>query len=569
MRILFLLHIKDFLTNLTASEGRTFNTHSPPSHQDKMAPVSLLDCPDELIDNIVERLPGSAIKAVRKSCKRLSRIASPYLFPVLYLSCHQLDLDVFEMVSENPLLIGGVRELVIDDTTVPLPETIPDERSYQRIVTLPEHPEDRRAHLKLYPGDTLDPYYMRDEPSKVVPTREGWELFRWTAMWHHDNRLAHADLKALKEALPHFKRLERLVVSNRNANDNFSEGAQSRVSASPVVQKWRRFQAEHDEIAPLAPRCDWQASGLGIRDRSRVNTLDWFAEHLDGIMSNLYYFTLGSEDFFSEMSFVKTEKFEKTEYQYEAPSSELFALIREARVMHLALLVLEEPKLQSQLTEFRVDASHDILVNYCQPGLPITLFDKQSPFVERLATSFALANNITKFRLVLNGCEHQEFAELIIKEGRVSRTLSFMPQLEELYLEPHGMSVFSALPDNMTFPRLRCVHFSCGHLHPDTFVDFLERQGSTLKSLIIEHCSLYPNDGYEDLWLYVIEELTGFHDQGIMELEEAIIDNVLEGTTIDGCGRNGSLKEVGLTWTYDGDAWWPEQYDPGEGEASE
>ncbi|RBQ74102.1 hypothetical protein FVER14953_09335 [Fusarium verticillioides] len=274
-----------------------------------MAPVSLLDCPDELIDHIVERLPGSAIKAVRKSCRRLNRIASPCLFPVLYLSCHQLDLNVFEMVSENPLLIGGVRELVIDDTTVPLPDTIPDWRSYQRIVTLPEHPEDRRSHLQLYPGDTLDPYYMRDEPSKVVPTREGWELFRMTAMWHHDNRLAHADVRALKEALPHFKKLERLVISNRNAIDDFSEGAQSRVSASPVVRKWRRFQTEHGQIAPLAPRCDWQASGLGIWDRSRVNTLDWFMEHLSDIMSNLYYFTLGSEDFFSEMIFVGDTEF--------------------------------------------------------------------------------------------------------------------------------------------------------------------------------------------------------------------------------------------------------------------
>src|SRR6478735_5793746 len=100
-----------------------------------MAPVSLLDCPDEVIDHIIERLPGSAVKAIRVSCKRLNRIASPYLFPVLYLPCHQLDVNVFRMVSENPLLIGGVRELVIDDTTVPLPETVPDWRTYQKVVT--------------------------------------------------------------------------------------------------------------------------------------------------------------------------------------------------------------------------------------------------------------------------------------------------------------------------------------------------------------------------------------------------------------------------------------------------
>ncbi|KAH7203550.1 hypothetical protein DER44DRAFT_867752 [Fusarium oxysporum] len=510
-----------------------------------MAPVSLLDCPDEVIDHIIERLPGSAVKAIR------------------------LDLNVFRMVSENPLLIGGVRELVIDDTTVPLPETIPDWRTYQKVVTFPEDSDDRRAHLELHPGETLDPWMMRGRPSKVNPTKEGWELLRSIAQWHHENRLTHADFEALKAALPHFKKLERLVVSNRNANDSFSEGAQSCVSSSPVVQKWRRFQGEEHESVPLAPRCDWQASGLGMNDRSRVNTLDWFVEFLGDIMSNLYAFTLEHDELFTDGSIVRTDKFEKTEYQYNAPSSELFALIREARVFHLALLVLEDPKLQSQLTEFRVDASHDILSKHYQSCLAITLFDNQSPFAERLAGGFALAENITKFNLVLSNFTVHRFGEWIMKEGRVSRTLSSMPQLEELYLEPHGMPVFSALPINMTFPRLRRVHFSCGHLHPDKFLDFLERQGSTLKSLIIEHCSLYPDDGYEDLWSDAIEDLAYFHDEGIMQLEEGAIDNVFEGTPINGCGRNGSLKELGSTWKYDGDGQWDLQLNALEEEANE
>ncbi|KAF5634666.1 hypothetical protein F52700_5859 [Fusarium sp. NRRL 52700] len=526
-----------------------------------MAPVGLLDCPDEIIDDIIQRLPGSAVKAVRKSCRRLNRIASPYLFPVLYLSCHQLDLDVFRMVSKNPLLIGGVRELVIDDTTVPLQKTIPDWFTYQKVVNFPEHPEDRRAHLGLRPYDTLDPFDMIGKPSKVVPAREGWEFLRRTVMWHHENRLGHADLEALKAALPHFKKLERLVVSNRNANDKFSEGAQSSVSSSPMVQKWRLFQAEQDELVPLAPRCDWQASGLGMRDKSRVNTLDWFVEYLDAIMSNVYYFTLGEEEFFMDGSaVVQTDKYEKTEYQYSAPSSELFALIREARVFHLALLVLEDPKLQSQITEFRVDASHDTLSNDYQPGLPITLFDKQSPFVDRLVSSFALAENMTKFQLILSNITVHKFGEWIIKEGGVSRTLAAMPQLEELYVEPHGMPVFSALPIDVTFPQLHRVHFSCGHLHTDKFVDFLKRQGSTLKSLVIEDCSLHPGGGNKyKFWSDMIQHLTYF----IMQLGEVVIDNLFEGEALKGCGRNGSLKKFGFTWTYDGDGKWIHQLNPG------
>ncbi|EXK27846.1 hypothetical protein FOXG_19893 [Fusarium oxysporum f. sp. lycopersici 4287] len=45
-----------------------------------MAPVSLLDCPIKLIDNIVQCLPGSVLKDAPASCKRISRIAPPYLF---------------------------------------------------------------------------------------------------------------------------------------------------------------------------------------------------------------------------------------------------------------------------------------------------------------------------------------------------------------------------------------------------------------------------------------------------------------------------------------------------------
>ncbi|KAM5516527.1 hypothetical protein FOXYSP1_03478 [Fusarium oxysporum f. sp. phaseoli] len=45
-----------------------------------MAPVSLLNCPIKLIDNIVKCLPGSALKDAPASCKRVSRVAPPYLF---------------------------------------------------------------------------------------------------------------------------------------------------------------------------------------------------------------------------------------------------------------------------------------------------------------------------------------------------------------------------------------------------------------------------------------------------------------------------------------------------------
>ncbi|SCO08026.1 uncharacterized protein FFMR_07417 [Fusarium fujikuroi] len=316
-----------------------------------MAPVSLFDCPDEVVDGIIELLPGNAIKASRLTSKRLNRIASRYLFPVLYISCHQLDFDVFCMVSKNPLLIGGVRELVIDDTTVP--PSVRDWPTYQKVVTFPKDADDRRDHLELDEGETLDPDFMNREPSKVKPCEKAWELFSSTAQGHHENRLAHADFDALKRALPGLKNLKTLVLTNRMADDRFSEGAQSSVSSSPVVKVWRRF--EREGYLPLVPRCDWHPTTQGLQDRTPVNTMDWLDDRLD-----LYLEQQDDEAF----------KQGRAEFLFDCDSSELLVLAREARAIFLALLVLEDPKLQSQLTEFRVDATYDISPEGINPAWP-------------------------------------------------------------------------------------------------------------------------------------------------------------------------------------------------------
>ncbi|KAF4955601.1 hypothetical protein FGADI_4436 [Fusarium gaditjirri] len=498
-----------------------------------MAPVSLLDCPDEVIDSIIKLLPGSAIKASRLTSKRVSRIASPYLFPVLYISCHQLDLDVFRLVSENPLLIGGVRELVIDDTTVP--PSVRDWPTYQKVVTFPRDADDRRDHLDLDEDETLSPDFMNGEPSDIKPSEEAWKLFSSTAQGHHENRLAHADFDALKRALPLLKNLKSLVLSNRMVDDRFSEGAQSSVSSSPVVKMWRRFEGEG--YLPLPPRCDWHPTTQGLQDRTPVNTMDWLDDRL-------------------VIDITKKGVSDMTALQstYDL-FVEQYTNAREARVIFLALLVLEDPKLQSQLSEFRVDATYDILSEGHQPGLAITLFDRQSPLASRLGSGFAAATNITKFDLTLSNFPYvTTTGEAIVEEGKVRRIFETMLQLEELYLEPHGMPIFSILPE-MTFPRLRFVQFSCGHLHPKMFLDFVRRHGGTLKTLIVEHCSLRPRDK-ELPWREITNQLKEFHDQGILQLEEGSnIDNVFEHVPMNDCGKNETLLDFGQIWKFDDGKW--------------
>ncbi|SCV51360.1 uncharacterized protein FFFS_09887 [Fusarium fujikuroi] len=439
-----------------------------------MAPVSLFDCPDEVVDGIIELLPGNAIKASRLTSKRLNRIASRYLFPVLYISCHQLDFDVFCMVSKNPLLIGGVRELVIDDTTVP--PSVRDWPTYQKVVTFPKDADDRRDHLELDKGETLDPDFMNREPSKVKPCEEAWELFSSTAQGHHENRLAHADFDALKRALPGLKNLKTLVLTNRMADDRFSEGAQSSVSSSPVVKVWRRF--EREGYLPLVPRCDWHPTTQGLQDRTPVNTMDWLDDRLD-----LYLEQQDDEAF----------KQGRAEFLFACHSSELLVLAREARAIFLALLVLEDPKLHSQLTEFRVDATYDIQSQGHQPGLAITLFDRQSPFAARLGSGFSAAINITKLDLTLSNFSYGIMGDAIVEEGRLRRIFESMIQLEEL-------------PYDLKLP-----------------------------------------------WWKITDDLTEFHDQAILQLEEGSFANVFHGRSITDCGRNETLQGLGQIWKYDED----------------
>ncbi|RKL50137.1 hypothetical protein BFJ70_g1303 [Fusarium oxysporum] len=218
-------------------------------------------------------------------------------------------------------------------------------------------------------------------------------------------------------------------------------GAQSRVSSSPVAKLWRRFDSERKEYVPLAPRCDWHPTTQGLQDRTPVNTMDWLDDRLvyditkNGV-SNITAVQSTYDHFFEQQS-NETFKQDRAEFLFDSPSSELRILAREARVIFLALLVLEDPKLQSQLTEFRVDATYNIWSRGHQPGLAITLFDQQSPFAARLGSGFAAATNITKFDLTLSNFPDGTIGDAIVEEGKVRRIFESMVQLEELYLEPH------------------------------------------------------------------------------------------------------------------------------------
>ncbi|EWG49999.1 hypothetical protein FVEG_16564 [Fusarium verticillioides 7600] len=394
----------------------------------------------------------------------------------------------------------------------------------------------------------------------MTPWPAFWKLFNSIQKGHHENRLARADYHALKQALPHLKRLESLVLTNRTANDGidngFQQGAQSLESSSPVFKFWRRFESKTYYPVSFAPRCDWVPTSKSLLDKTPIYGIDCLDDRLTdditpcGVPNTLAgspaFKELVSKRFFDkeingrqDLTYWESFLYERAERLERASTYKIFILAREARVLHLALLVLEDQTMQSLLTEFRVDASCDMLSIDCSPGLAITLFAKQSPFPTRLAKGFS-ATNITKFNLTLGTGAPLD--------------------LEELFFEPHDIHHFSAIPTEKTLPRLRKITFNCGLMRLEQLFKFVRSHGATLKSLVVEHCkiALEPENEPQDMLPMLISELRSLHPDGALKLENGLVSELFHGAVPQTCCAKlyGFRDEYNVTWDYEGNGVW-------------
>ncbi|RFN49869.1 hypothetical protein FIE12Z_5856 [Fusarium flagelliforme] len=515
---------------------------------------NILNLPEELLLAIVHRLNEEQygewdfkvrdLKVLRATCKVFNRIASPYLYPVLYLSCHQPDLDVFRLVANNPLLIGGVRQLIIDDTTIPA--SVTDWAAYKDAVALLAY--NKRG---LYPEGACGRYEDRGDLSglyrcfsAMTIKKDYWELFNSIAKGHHENRLAHADINALKEALPRLTSLHTLVVSNRTVYDE-----DILVVESPVTKMWRRVAPSIGGLlwegkVPLAPRCDWGPYDIETEEEwCKVTSLDWLDDRLftkespvkpdpaqrerSGSPESWHGIVDAANHFHNN---------HRAMYRANRVGQDPSILSREARAIQIALLVLEDPKLSSQIRSFRVDASEDIVDDTYDPGLSIGLFSSLSSFAARLTRAFT-TTNITSLQLILSNYKNTEKGRAVMGEGRVTQLLASVPQLEHLHFEPHSMATVGALPD-MTYPRLRTVFFRCGEVDPKKLINFFRRHGSTLEYVNIRYCNILPSS--EQTLGDVADQL---NCEGIMPLADGIMYDVIVADTILSCGKMGDVLE--------------------------
>ncbi|KAJ2897767.1 hypothetical protein MKZ38_004390 [Zalerion maritima] len=401
--------------------------------------TGILELPLEVSLVIVTQLPGSGIKALRATCRQLYRVASPLLFPVLYLSCHQLDLDVFRLVANNQLIVGGVRELIIDDTT-------------------------------------------------LAPSLAAWRVCQAVASHEH-----------------HWLNRRRPYITNRTADEDFSRGAQSRASSSPTAWGW-----------PMERTID------------NLFGLDWLDDELqrqigEGGLPDAVKLRRGGHGRVGE------------------GDRSIRSVARPARAVLVALEVLADPNVRSQLTEFRLDASHNILNKMYQPGIPIGLFNDWSPLPARLVAGFGAATNLTKFYIAISN-ERKHW------DGQ------------------------SAIPDVVTYKRLRLVGFSCGDIAPAKLKSFLQRHGATLEEMRVEYCNIDSESEEGQTWEGVVRDVTNLQYEGTTKLRKVLLSSVYGFKPWTGCGRNNTKsitdrdeatwtviidrREETHTWTYSVDRGW-------------
>ena len=71
--------------------------------------------PNELVEAIVQSLPGHGLKSARLVSKTWCSYASILLFKKIYVAPNRLDLQVFNAIAQHPIFSKYVRHLVYDD----------------------------------------------------------------------------------------------------------------------------------------------------------------------------------------------------------------------------------------------------------------------------------------------------------------------------------------------------------------------------------------------------------------------------------------------------------------------
>lgn len=75
--------------------------------------TTLLDCPNEVVLIVIQNLKRN-VKQLRLACRRLALLAKPFLIDTVFISPHSKNMEVFDAVTQHPILSKTVKHIVYD-----------------------------------------------------------------------------------------------------------------------------------------------------------------------------------------------------------------------------------------------------------------------------------------------------------------------------------------------------------------------------------------------------------------------------------------------------------------------
>lgn len=163
------------------------------------SPIPLVFVPYECNKNIISRLPRSALKSLRLTCKGMNDIVlSPisHLFNRAYISTNSDDLEALENIANNPRMAQLVRELVWDMTSIRRKKRTATNKDGERVVVDEKFPEERNSFLQRF----NDPVMAR-------------RILRQMRAQYDDNEKRGRDLQLLVNALPKLTNCEKVTMT--------------------------------------------------------------------------------------------------------------------------------------------------------------------------------------------------------------------------------------------------------------------------------------------------------------------------------------------------------------------
>jgi hypothetical protein len=442
-----------------------------------MEAIATMDSlPLELLWEITSYLDTVDIKNLRLVFRRLRDGCNKPLFEKIYLSCHPLDLEAFQAITQDPVLSKQVRNIIYDVSSVEGQAPFPYDFFEERLL----RPVGINDPLPLSPRSIKTGYYF------------------WTSMAasFFTIQMENLDMLALTQAIPRLPNLQMIRITQLayrasmfdGEDQHGRDGGTFEVTRSPTFRKWTAMKAAvlNELCTTQEANSPWNRAHFSYLFNSCFHHLlpiaAGFDQDTEDIEENL------SEDGFDHDNYDENS-FDVDDWHVRVPRPPS-RVIRGVLMSLLQTLPEERPNFNA--LEITRNSVHEN--DYMGPHIRVFM----SKFPEIHNFGQVLQNlKILKLGLNMDVNRHEYPPKALYKrattgDGELSQFLSEATSLEELELCLPGLSILDAL-DQKVYPKLRTITLNRGIIKRLPLISFLESHSATLKCLEISHCKAFDS----------------------------------------------------------------------------